>query len=171
MSVLGRTNSAQRDYQEVQLHYVQRGIQTFALISPPLAVLSQLRRPTFRFTPIFRATGIATFGVGSAIGAGLGWATMRGMNDEGVVRKATKIKTDANQRREDDYAFIGGALGALTSTAILLRRVPIPWTLTGGAALGVAGGVLTHLSKLTREGKNEKVNEWVDKVKEIIDDD
>lgn len=40
---------------------------------------------------------------------------MRGMNDEGVARKAVSIKSDANQRREDDYAFIGGALGAVSS--------------------------------------------------------
>lgn len=101
------------------LRYFSTGIQTFALISPPLAVLSQLRRPTFRLSPIFRAAGIATFGVGSVIGGGLGWATMRGMNDEGVARKATSIKTDANQRREDDYAFIGGALGAVSRSSSL----------------------------------------------------
>jgi len=40
----------------------------------------------------------------------------------------------------------------LSTTLLFLRRAPLVWNIGGGAALGVAGGVLAHLAKDYQEG-------------------
>lgn len=104
-------------------------MQTLSIISPPLALLLAIRRRPLRVTPIFRNVALSTFLGGGAIGAGLGWATMRGMGEEGISRKAISVRSDAVQRGRDDQAIIGGVLGGVSlpffcacCSAFVLRR-------------------------------------------------
>lgn len=58
----------------------------------------------------------------------------------------------------------------LMTTTVFLRRAPLPWTIAGGAAFGVAGGVLTHVLKNYRDGTTAGVGMMVEEAKELTRD-
>lgn len=112
--LVGRTSTVQRDSQTVTQHVIFKNIQTFACITPPLALIAALRRSPFRLTPILRTTALSSFIAAPVLGAGMTWYRMQGMGDAEIAAKALKIRTNVGQRRTDDFALIGGALGAVS---------------------------------------------------------
>lgn len=56
----------------------------------------------------------------------------------------------------------------LATTTVFLKRAPIVWNLGGGAALGVAGGVLAHLYKDYQEGIPTGTERAVNEVKAAV---
>jgi hypothetical protein len=51
---------------------------------------------------------------------------------------------------------------------VFLKRAPLVWNLGGGAAFGVAGGVLAHLYKDYQEGIPTGAERAVDEVKAAV---
>ena len=82
------------------------------------------------------------------------------MADEGIEDRAYRLRNSVSQvcaffpsftnlkykqLQTDDYALTGSVLGALLTTTLFLRRLPIWLTIISGLALGIDGGILTHL--------------------------
>lgn len=65
------------------------------------------------------------------------------------------------QVRVDDYTKVGALLGALITTTVFYKRARLINNLAGGAALGIAGGVLTHVAQLAQSGGSQAVAEEV----------
>jgi hypothetical protein len=61
------------------------------------------------------------------------------------------------QVRVDDYSKVGALLGALITTTIFYKRARLINNLAGGAALGIGGGVLTHMFQLFKDGGSAAV--------------
>lgn len=75
----------------------------------------------------------------------------------------------SNQNNEPPLrARTGGLLGSLVTTTVFLRRARPTYTIIGGAALGVAGGVLTHV--VQSFGGHEQVtpNAMIEEAKEAM---
>lgn len=66
------------------------------------------------------------------------------------------------QLKTDDFALVGSVLGAVLTTAVFLRRLPIWLTVSSGAALGIDGGILTHLIVNKRE---QRPNAMIEELK------
>ncbi|GAA5873032.1 hypothetical protein JCM8547_000011 [Rhodosporidiobolus lusitaniae] len=146
-----------RDQQTVLQHSAMKGLQSFSLLTPPILLLRSLilRRP-LSLSASLRSLTLLTFVAGPVGGAGLEIGRLYWQRiGEGELReKAQRIRANQGQRRADDYTVIGGVLGSLVLTTLLLRRAPLPWVLGGGASLGSTGGVLTHVVKGYSEGRD-----------------
>ncbi|GAA6043287.1 hypothetical protein JCM8097_003035 [Rhodosporidiobolus ruineniae] len=148
---------ASRDQQLVLKHSAVKGAQSFALLTPPLLVLrAALTRRAPSLRSITRTLGLSTFVLGPLAGAGveIGRVYWQGLGERELGEKAVKIRTNAGQRRCDDYATIGAVLGGLIAPTLLLRRAPLPYLVASGASLGLAGGVFTHVVKGYTEGQD-----------------
>ncbi|GAA6006970.1 hypothetical protein JCM10207_009155 [Rhodosporidiobolus poonsookiae] len=143
--------------QTVLQHSAVKGIQGFALLSPPLILARALIARRFpSLSSSLRSLTLGTFLVGPAAGGvvELGRLYWQGISDAELEDKSARLKASASQRQADDYAVIGGVLGSLVGTTLFLRRAPLVWVIGGGASLGVAGGVLTHVAKGYAEGED-----------------
>lgn len=54
------------------------------------------------------------------------------------------------------------------TTTVLLRRAPVPWVVGGGAAFGVAGGVVMHVARNWSEGTATGVGMMVEEGKSAV---
>lgn len=63
--------------------------------------------------------------------------------------------------RVDDYSKVGALLGALITTTVFYRRASIVNNLAGGAALGIGGGVITHIIQSFQSGGSKAVEDEV----------
>ncbi|GAA5982080.1 hypothetical protein JCM11641_004317 [Rhodosporidiobolus odoratus] len=143
--------------QTVLKHSAVKGIQGFAILAPPLlAARALLARRAPSLTASLRTITLSTFLLGPVAGGGveLGRVYWQGLSSTELGDKAARIRSSTSQRRADDYSAIGGVLGAIMSTTILLRRAPLLWVAGTGASFGVAGGVLTHAIRGYEEGEN-----------------
>lgn len=100
------------------------------------------------------------------------------------------MRHNPTQVRVDDYSKVGALLGALLTTTVFLKRAPLVTNLAGGAglslfplsvsieglaadvlvsdaALGIAGGVITHTVKMVQEEGAKKAGK---EVKEALPD-
>lgn len=50
---------------------------------------------------------------------------------------------------------------------IFLKRAPVPYLVTGGAALGVAGGVIAHVARNYKDGTTAGVGMMVEEAKTL----
>ncbi|BGP21104.1 hypothetical protein JCM10213_008982 [Rhodosporidiobolus nylandii] len=143
--------------QTVLAHSAVKGLQAAAILTPPilLARIVLLRRPA-SLAAVLRTQTLATAVLGPAAGAGveLGRLYWQGLSQAELEAKAARIRANQGQRRADDFAAIGGVLGALVGTTLLLRRAPLVWVVGSGASLGAAGGVLTHVAKGWADGED-----------------
>ena len=57
----------------------------------------------------------------------------------------------------DDYSKVGAVLGALLTKTIFWKRASIFNNIAGGAALGIGGGVLTHVVQMFQAGGTKAV--------------
>ncbi|SCZ96348.1 BZ3500_MvSof-1268-A1-R1_Chr8-2g10133 [Microbotryum saponariae] len=156
------------DYSAVMRHCGHKGYQMFAVIAPPLFLLTSLRKRSFSPRIYLRNVGLTTFVGGTALGVAAGAGRMSGLDAEQINDRAVRILSNGSQTRVDDYGIIGGVLGALGTTTIFLKRAPMIWTVTGGAALGVAGGIIFHLAKSMQEGEHVKPEAMLEEAKEAV---
>jgi len=155
------------DKRYVVKHTTWKGIQMFSLLAPPILAISAYRRPNFVLHAYLRKSAMWTFGAGSIVGAGLGLARLSSVDPEGVSDRAARLRANVGQVRTDDYSTIGAVVGGVTSAAILYGRVPLLLSaVPGGAALGIAGGVLTHLAKSLVSKEEISVGMMVEEAKE-----
>jgi hypothetical protein len=63
-------------------------------------------------------------------------------------------KRSTTQVRTDDFSMIGATMGALLTSAIFLKRAPLPYLLLGGASIGLGAGVWVHLAQAYKEGND-----------------
>ncbi|GAA5887143.1 hypothetical protein JCM6882_009462 [Rhodosporidiobolus microsporus] len=144
--------------QTVLTHSAVKGIQSFALLSPPLLLARALiaRRAPSSLGSSLRSLTLGTFVVGPAAGGLVEFGRLywQGLTEGELGDKAARIRANEGQRRADDYATIGAVLGSLIAPTLLFRRAPLPWIIGSGASLGVAGGVLTHVAKGYSEGED-----------------
>jgi hypothetical protein len=75
------SSSYQSDYNYVLYHTTYKGVQTFALIVPPLTLARLLYRKQFSLNHWLRQSAIGTFGFGGAFGAASGWGRMKQVGD------------------------------------------------------------------------------------------
>ncbi|KAL8277968.1 hypothetical protein RQP46_009600 [Phenoliferia psychrophenolica] len=142
-------------------------IQAFSLATPPILIATSLYRRSFRLSPFLRNTALSTFIGGGAVGVGMGWAKAATTDAAGLEDRAYRLKMNVGQRRVDDYSVIGAVLGAIVTATIFLKRAPIPYLIAGGAAFGVAGGVITHVVKNYKDGTAQGVAGMVEEAKSI----
>lgn len=55
----------------------------------------------------------------------------------------------------------------IVAPTVFLKRAPVPYLVAGGAALGVAGGVITHVVKNYKDGTAQGVGAMVEEAKTI----
>ncbi|POY73010.1 hypothetical protein BMF94_3996 [Rhodotorula taiwanensis] len=113
----------------------------FALMSAALLPFRLIRHKR-TFASTLRRTALSTFLVGPALGAGYAFVRLNSHSEEAIRESAARMRADKGERKREDYATIGGVLGALGTTTLLLRRAPLVWTLGSGASLGIAAGTL-----------------------------
>ncbi|KAK4053304.1 hypothetical protein OIO90_003916 [Microbotryomycetes sp. JL221] len=164
-----QTNNMAQDQSTVLTHCYYKGVQLSAIAAPPLLLLTSLRRRQFSPTKYLRSLTVSSFVVVPAIVVGLGYGRMSSVQQEGIVDRAVRLRSNQSQRNVDDKSIIGGVLGALATTTILLKRVSPLWTLGGGASLGVAGGVLYHILNQVQKGQDVSPEMMVQEAKEAID--
>ncbi|SCV67149.1 BQ2448_5795 [Microbotryum intermedium] len=82
------------------------------------------------------------------------------------------VASSSSQHRSGPILHAQNPLGdinpQLGTTTIFLKRAPMIWTVSGGAALGVAGGILFHLVKLLQEGEEVKPEAMLAEAKEAV---
>ena len=64
------------------------------------------------------------------------------LDREGVIERSDQLAVNRTQNRVDNYSFVGAMAGAVGG--LLLRKSFIG--LLGGSTLGIAAGVLIHVS-------------------------
>lgn len=136
---------------EVYTHVAMKMVQTTALVAPTVGLARAAYRRNFSVNRWLRANAIWTFGFGTTAGLAMAWARLRNEPDIAIYDRAYRIRSNVTQVRVDDYSKIGAVLGALLTTTIFLRRASILNNAFGGAALGVAGGTITHIVKMLQE--------------------
>ncbi|KAL7008900.1 hypothetical protein EMMF5_001647 [Cystobasidiomycetes sp. EMM_F5] len=140
-----------QDTQEVYLHVATKMVQATALIAPPTIALRQLYRRNFSPNRWLRSSALWTFGFGIPAGLAMTWARLRNQEDIAIFDRAYRIRNNVTQVRVDDYSKVGALLGALITTTIFLKRASLPYTILGGASLGIAGGTVTHVVRMAQE--------------------
>ncbi|KAG8901823.1 hypothetical protein FRB99_005084 [Tulasnella sp. 403] len=84
-------------------------------------------------------------GLGGAVGgAGIGYVQYRNVDAAKIAEMRRIAEYDSRQVRLDDYAIIGGVLGALLTPAVLYSRARLVHLILGGATWGVGVGAGTH---------------------------
>ncbi|GAA5963497.1 hypothetical protein JCM8115_003386 [Rhodotorula mucilaginosa] len=120
-----------------------QGAQAMSLFSLAVLPFSLVRHPLRPLSTHLRRTALRTLAFGPALGIGYAFFRINSIQSEqGIEQSALAMRADRGERRREDYATIGAVIGALATTAILLRRAPLLWTISGGASLGLAGGTL-----------------------------
>lgn len=138
----------QRNYSTTHmLHAALKGIQTTSFITPPALLAITLYRhssirPLLHPTALLRHLSFASLGVGVPLGLAYGVVTTPkgplAAVTAGIKEKTIGLtQTELNFR---DYSVIGGVIGALLTTTVFLRRVPIVWNVVGGSTIGIAAG-------------------------------
>ena len=133
-------------------HFVTQGIQLASVVSPILLLSRAAYIRSFSLNRFLRNNAVGTFAVGGSLGGGLGFARNSiGSNDFEIHDRAMAIRHNAQNVKAQDYsselmsvfwcradvgAVVGGILGTLLTTSVLLRRVSLVSSLAGGAALG-----------------------------------
>ncbi|KDQ13151.1 hypothetical protein BOTBODRAFT_33764 [Botryobasidium botryosum FD-172 SS1] len=144
------------DYNAVVRHSALKGYQTLSLLTPPVYIIANLvRRRPFYINRLLRATWISGV-AGTATGAGLGWARLHNADAPAIKDRRLRIEYNQTQIRNDDYSTIGSVLFAILTPALFWKRASIVNLILGGAGIGSAVGVLTHLGKSFSEGEEIK---------------
>ncbi|KAJ8291352.1 hypothetical protein OF846_005382 [Rhodotorula toruloides] len=146
--------------QTVLTHSAAQGIQIASIISPAYLTLSSLRRRSSppvspastvaattkspsRLTPLLRRHVLHSFLLGPLAGLAIGAGRMYTRpNGEGEGALASEVKRDRGVRKAEDWAVIGGVLGALILPTLLLRRASFPLLALSGSSLGCAVGTV-----------------------------
>jgi len=136
-------NSA-ADFEAVFRADIQRGYQVASLIAPPAYIItSLLRRRGLSVNRVLRATWVGGAG-GAAAGAAYGWA--EGLNNpEWLKSRHQALAYDVNRIRADDHSTIGALLFGVLTPALLWKRARAAHLILGGAGIGSAVGLSTHL--------------------------
>ncbi|BGP12002.1 hypothetical protein JCM10049v2_007922 [Rhodotorula toruloides] len=142
--------------QTVLTHSAAQGIQIASIISPAYLTLSSLRRRSSppvspastvaattkspsRLTPLLRRHVLHSFLLGPLAGLAIGAGRMYTRpNEKGEGALASEVKRDRGVRKAEDWAVIGGVLGALILPTLLLRRAAFPLLALSGSSLGCA---------------------------------
>jgi len=140
----------------VYTHVATKMVQATAVLAPPIGLARQLYRKNLNVTRFLRRTAGLTFVAGSTTGLAMAWLRLRNEPDIAIYDRAFRLRHNPTQVRVDDYSKVGALLGALLTTTVFLKRAPLVWNLAGGAALGVAGGVITHTVQMIQEQGAEK---------------
>lgn len=105
------------------------GAQLFALMSAALLPFRLIRHKR-TFASTLRRTALSTFLVGPALGAGYAFVRLNSHSEEAIRESAARMRADKGERKREDYATIGGVLGAVScaklsylcfSSAVLTR--------------------------------------------------
>jgi len=130
----------------------QRGYQVASLIAPPAyIILSLVRRRGVSVNKTLRATWVAGAG-GAGAGAVYGWA--EGFNSPAWLKdRHQAIAYDVNRIRADDHSTIGAILFGVLTPALLWKRARAVHLILGGAGIGSAVGLSTHLWRTFTESQ------------------
>jgi len=128
-------------YSQVLGHTTIKGAQVVSLVAPPvlLALALVRRRPLVDARRFLISNARATWLVGPPLGAALGWARMRNLDDDAIADRAYRLRYNESQKRVDRF-FVGGAfaVGAATAAFRPAGLTSIEGFL-GGSAVGGAG--------------------------------
>ncbi|KAH7107751.1 hypothetical protein BKA62DRAFT_145347 [Auriculariales sp. MPI-PUGE-AT-0066] len=140
--------SPTQDFNDAVRHSALTGWQIGSLVTPILSVgLWATRRGRgLRGNVNFhlRSAWVGS-AVGTATGAGLGYARYSGLPTGDIRVHSTRQQQDALRARRDDYAKIGAFLGAVLGPAIFFTYGPAYNLVLGGSSLGCAIGTVAHV--------------------------
>ncbi|KAL7409935.1 hypothetical protein BDY24DRAFT_427901 [Mrakia frigida] len=159
-SIPDLSSSPSRQY--LLRHSAIQGAQLASLVTPFLYGAVAIKTRSFSIGRLLRACAIGFAGVGPAAGAALAYGRMLNQPEAVVATRAGLLRGSASQQRLEDYTIIGAAVGALVVPAIFLKRARLPYAILGGASVGAADGVLTHVYMRWSEGKGVSLKGVVD---------
>ncbi|KAI0055482.1 hypothetical protein BV25DRAFT_1895119 [Artomyces pyxidatus] len=126
-----------------------KSYQLFSVITPPLyasTVLFRRGRGHLTVNRLLRATWL---GGAAGIAGGGAFGYVRSVNSSADTLRARRIRAayDTSSLRADDHATIGALLFAVVTPALFWKRATAIHLIFGGAGLGTAAGLLTHVGR------------------------
>jgi len=147
--------------QQVLIHVGIKGLQLGSLVTPVILLLRHRRNLTSSI--LFRGTWKGAI-IASIVSVGLGVGRLSSLDTEQIFNRSYRLSKNASQNRTDQFSFIGAGIGAPAAALLLPGPVGIVNKVLGGAALGMAAGVLAHVatSKTTEVSPNAMIDELKD---------
>lgn len=127
-----------------------KGYQLLSILTPPLyTAFTLFRRGRGHITVnrLLRATWLGG-AVGVAGGGGFEYVRSANSSIETVRNRRIRALYNTSSLRADDHATIGALLFAVVTPALFWKRATSFNLILGGAGLGSAAGLLTHLGKI-----------------------
>lgn len=147
--------------QRVLTHVGIKGLQLGSIVTPVILLLRH--RSKLTAATLFSGTWKGAI-IASIVSLGLGVGRLSSLDTEQIFNRSYRLSKNASQNRCDQFSFIGAGIGASASLLLLPGSVGIVSKVLGGAAFGMAGGVLAHVatSKTTEISPNAMIEELKD---------
>ena len=147
--------------QQVLIHVAIKGLQLGSLVAPVVLLLRH--RSKLSAATLFGGTWKGAI-IASIVSVGLGVGRLSSLNTEQIFDRSYRISKNASQNRCDQFSFIGAGIGAPAAALLIPGPIGVVSKLLGGAAFGMAGGVLAHVatSKTTEVNPNAMIQELKD---------
>ena len=129
--------------QQVLTHIGIKGLQLGSLVTPVILLLKH--RSNLTAAKLFSGTWKGAI-IASIVSVGLGVGRLSSLDTEQIFNRSYRLSRNAPQNRCDQFSFIGAGIGVPVGLVLLPGPVGLVSKVLGGAAFGMAGGVLAHVA-------------------------